>query len=83
MREKVKYMPKRKTTRGKALKGALSALGAAAIGAAAIALSNKKTRGKIKKLAKSLEKEGVEELDKIIAKVEKAKKSTKRKLRKS
>ena len=75
---------KQRQKKSKILEGAAIATAAGvALGAAAIALSNKKTRNKIKKGLKKLEKEGAKELDEIIETVEKAKIESKKKLKSS
>lgn len=75
-------MPKKKDTKkSKILETA--AIAGVAVGAAAIALSDKNTRSKIKKGLKKLEKEGAGQLDKIIKTVEKAKIESRKKLKSS
>ena len=79
-------MPKGKQEikKSKILKGAALATAAGiAVGVTAVALSDKKTRSKIKKELKKLEKEGASQLDKIIKSVENAKSESKKKLKSS
>jgi hypothetical protein len=74
-------MARKKKHSKKIIKGALLAtLGGAAVSAGALALSDKKVRKKIKSTVESLEKEGVDELDKLIKKVKRSRKESENKL---
>jgi hypothetical protein len=73
---------KSKAKNSQILEGAAIATAAGvAVGAAALALSNKKTRKKIGKEIKKLEKMGSEELDSIIDKVKVAKAKSEKKIK--
>ena len=74
-------MARKKKSNKKIVKGTLLAtLAGAAVSAGALALSNKKVRKKIKSSVDSLEKEGIDELDKLIKKVKKSRKASEKKL---
>lgn len=76
-------MARKKKRNKKIIKGTLLAtLGGAALSGAALALSNKKVRKKIKSTVDDLEKEGIDELDKLIKKVKKSRKESEKKLSK-
>jgi hypothetical protein len=74
-------MSRKKKRNKKVIKGALLAtLGGAAVSAGALALSDKKVRKKLKSTVDSLEKEGIDELDKLIKKVKRSRRESEKKL---